>query len=341
MSRAAFLDVGIGETRGVVLLDGRPERLIIEREGEGASQRPGARFVGRVRHVDRALGLAFIAMPDGADAVARADRFAEGQALEVEIAAEARAEKGASVRVLSPAEGDPRLLAPAISLADRLTTLAGRAPVTGDAARQAADEAEEEALTTVHPISGGGRIAIEPTRALVAIDVDLANRQGSDARRLARQTNLLAVAEAARLLRLKGLGGLVVIDLVGKGHDGPALSAAAKAAFGEDQPGVSVGPISRFGLFELSLPHRGRPIAEVLLDETGQPTAVTMALRLVRAFEREGRAEPGARLIGRCAPDVAGAITPYMQALTERLGARIEVQPDAGVARSRFEVAAR
>ena len=61
--------------------------------------------------------------------------------------------------------------------------------------------------------TGGGDIAIEPTRALTAIDVDLSDRKGGDAKRVTRQANLAALGMAARLLRLKGLGGIVVIDL--------------------------------------------------------------------------------------------------------------------------------
>ena len=341
MSRTAFLDVGIGEARGVVLLDGRPERVIIERDGEAACQRLGARSVTRVRRVDSNLGIAFLAMPEGPDAIAPAGRRVEGQAIEVEVASESRPDKGAAVTPIAPAEGEPRLTKAAPALIERLKAWSGSGPLGGDGAREAADEAEEAALATEHALPGGGRISIEPTRALVAVDVDIADRKGGDARQLAKRTNLLAVTETARLLRLKGLSGLVVIDLVGKGHDGTALSAAARVAFAADEPGVSIGPISRFGLFELSIPHRSRPVAEVLLDERGELSALTVALRLVRALEREGRADPGARLLARCSPDVAQAFAPYMSALTERLGARVEIRPDPAFNRSRFEVATR
>ena len=57
--RALFLDEGFGERRGVVTLDGRPERLLIERDGSG-SARLGARFVARVTRIDRASALAFL-----------------------------------------------------------------------------------------------------------------------------------------------------------------------------------------------------------------------------------------------------------------------------------------
>ena len=93
---------------------------------------------------------------------------------------------------------------------------------------QVADEAEAEALEDPASVAGRrSQIAIEPTRALTAIDVDLSDRKGGDAKRVTRQANIAALGMAARLLRLKGLGGIVVIDLVGRGHDGHALLAAA------------------------------------------------------------------------------------------------------------------
>jgi hypothetical protein len=48
---------------------------------------------------------------------------------------------------------------------------------------------------------------------------------------------MAALSLAARILRLKGLGGIVVFDLVGRGHDGQALVTAARNAFAADNPG--------------------------------------------------------------------------------------------------------
>ena len=58
--RSLFLDRGIGETRGVVLLDGRPERLLIERDGDDQATRLGARHVARVRKVEPAFASAVV-----------------------------------------------------------------------------------------------------------------------------------------------------------------------------------------------------------------------------------------------------------------------------------------
>jgi Ribonuclease G/E len=141
------------------------------------------------------------------------------------------------------------------------------------------------------------------------------------------------------LLRLKALGGLVVVDLVGRGHDGPALARAAQSAFAADQPGVAIGPITRFGTLELSLPRRFRPGREILCDAAGQPTALTLGLRLVRAIERQARAAPGDRLTVRCSPDVAIAAASPADILKGIIGARFEVVPDPALRPDQWDIA--
>ena len=344
MKRAVYLDRAPGESRGVVTLDGRPERLLIQRMDDPPGQRLGAVVVGRVRRVDRSLASLFIDLGEGPDAVLplnAAGALAEGAAIELEIAAEAHAEKGAVVRLLGASEGPPRLLRPATSLESLLEGFApGAAIVTGDRAREAADIAEAAALAVQHALPGGGSIAIEPTRALIAVDVDLGAASG-DARRRIRTVNFAAIEQAARLLRLKALAGLVAIDLVGTGHDGAALTAAAKAAFAADDPGVSIGPVSRFGLLQLVTPRRFRPVHDIMFGPDGAPSPRTMALRLLRALEREGRADGGARLVADCAPAVAEALAPYMGELTDRIGGRFEIMTNDASPPDRFQVTTR
>ena len=340
--RRIYLDDAPGERRGVVTLDGRPERLLISRDGDFPVQQLGARVAARVRTVERALSSAFLDLGEGPDALLSltgpAASLHEGAAIEVEIVAEARRDKGAIARLIGKVEGSPRLISPAPSMAERLRAFAPEARLVEDAlAREAADAAEAAALAVEHGLPGGGNIAIEATRALVAVDVDLGAGRG-DPRRVARQTNLLAIAHTARLLRLKALGGLVVIDLIGASHDGAALTAAVKAAFAPDEPGVSVGPVSRFGLLQLVAPHRFQPVADRMCDASGAPTAQTMALRLLRALEREGRADGGARLVGRCSPPTAQATDPHMHGLIQRIGARFEIRAEPAFAADQFDV---
>lgn len=341
--RRIYLDRGIGETRGVVTLDDRPERLILRRDDDDPRLTLGARLAARVESVEPALATAFLDLGGGAEAILpfKSDsRPTRGVTVEVEIRGEPRRGKLAVARLIGPGEGAPRLLEPAPSVVDILRASAREAElVEGREARQAADEAEAEALDVLHPLPGGGTLAIEPTRALTAIDIDLGERKGADAKRVARQANLAALKEAARLLRLKGLGGIVVVDLVGRGHDGNALMAAARAAFGPDNPGVAIGPVGRFGTMEISLPRRTRPVLEQLCGEDGALSDRTLAQRLVRRLQAEGEAEPGARLTATCAPDVAAAVAPLVSELAARMGARFTVAADPERRRERFEVA--
>ena len=194
-----------------------------------------------------------------------------------------RGEMAASERRLAVAWSSP-----AVSHADEVPSLANR--IT-DALYARLGVRAVDHVSIIHALPGGGSIAIEPTRALVSVDVDLGSGGGRDAKRAARQANLAALAELGRLLRLKALGGLVVIDLVGRGHDGQALARAAQTAFGPDQPGVVIGPVTRFGTLELALPRRYRPVREILCGPDGRLTDRSLALRLVRAIEREAAAE--------------------------------------------------
>ena len=342
--RRAYLDVSPGEVRGVVTLDGRPERLLLRRDDDDLRLALGARHVARVADVEPALATAFLDLGGGEQAILsfKPDaRPVRGQSLEVEVRSEPRRGKLAVVRAIGAAEGAPKMLAPPPDIAEQLQALVPAAtPVEGRAAREMADEAEAEALEVLHPLPGGGTLSIEPTRALTALDVDLGARKGADAKRVTRQANLAAFGAAARLLRLKGLGGIVVIDLAGRGHDGNALLAAARATFAPDNPGVAIGPVGRFGTMEISLPRRGRPVLERLCREDGAPSDRTLAQRLIRRLQAEAEAQPGARLVATCAPAVAEAAAAAAAQLTAVIGARFRIEPDAALMRERIEVGA-
>ena len=339
--RRLFLDQGIGESRGVVTLDGEPERLLIWREGMPEQTRLGARLIGRVRKVEPAFASAFVDLGAGIEALMAfrpEARPVQGQAVEVEIRSEPRQGKLATVRVVGPAEGAPRLVQAAPDLAQQLSGLG--LVVEGPEARRWADRAQEEALETIHPLTGGGTLAIEPTRALVAIDVDIGERKGQDAKRVTRQANLQALATAARLLRLKGLGGIVIFDLVGRGHDGNALLTTARAAFAPDNPGVAIGPVGRFGTMEMTVPRRTRSVREILCDSDGQLTDETLAIGLIRQIEAAAVANPGSRLRVGVSAGVAEAAKGLASQLAAIVGARFAIEVEPGLARGRFAVAA-
>jgi Ribonuclease G/E len=173
------------------------------------------------------------------------------------------------------------------------------------------------------------------------VDVDTGQMAGGDSKRVSRQANLGALSVAARLLRLKGLGGLVVFDLAGRGHDGAAILAAARAAFASDNPGVAISQISRFGTLELTIPRRRSPVLDRLADGRGALTAQSAALQLARRVEDAGRIAPAAQLEARCRPEVAMAFEGLAAVLRGRLGGRITVVGEPGWPVDRLEVISR
>jgi ribonuclease E len=115
------------------------------------------------------------------------------------------------------------------------------------------------------PLKSGGTIVINPTEALVSIDVNSGRCTGQkELEDTALKTNLEAAEEAARQLRLRDLGGLVVIDFIDmkdKKHQ-KAVEQALKQSLKKDKARVTVGLLSKFGLLELSR-QRLRPTAEI------------------------------------------------------------------------------
>ena len=114
------------------------------------------------------------------------------------------------------------------------------------------------------PLKSGGSIVINPTEALVSIDVNSGRSTSQkDLEETALKSNLEAAQEVARQLRLRDLGGLVVIDFIDmrdKKHQ-KEVEAALKQSLKRDKARVSVGHLSKFGLLELSR-QRLRPTAE-------------------------------------------------------------------------------
>jgi ribonuclease E len=115
------------------------------------------------------------------------------------------------------------------------------------------------------PLKSGGSIVINPTEALVSIDVNSGRcTSQKEIEDTALKTNLEAADEVARQLRLRDLGGLVVIDFIDmkdKKHQ-KEVEQALKHSLKKDKARVTVGTLSKFGLLELSR-QRLRPTAEV------------------------------------------------------------------------------
>ena len=333
MSRVeAFLDETPGETRGVILRDGRAEHLILHRDDDPPRFRLGARSNARVLRIEPGIRAAFIDLgpegPSGFLPLSGSVRLTEGALVEIEVTSEARDGKGPMLKLIGPASGEPGLVAPGPHVRRWLEMLApGVVPTTGAVAIQASWEAEEEALTPGLVVEDLGLdLKVERTRALVAADLDWSG--GAAGGRSARdRVNRRGLAETARLLRLKSWGGLVAVDLIGVGHDGESVAAAAKVAFGQEA-GAVLGPVNRFGVLMAALPWRWTPVEQRLAgagtDGSLRQTAQAAVRRLNHALLSD-RSVAGLSL--RCSPHEAALAAPWVT----RIGSRARLVEDPSI----------
>lgn len=333
-----FLDETPGETRGVIRRSGRYEQLLIQRHDEEPRHRLEARCVGRIIEINPGLKGAFVDL--GTDRPGFLPlpprlRLHQGEIIEAVVAAEPREAKGVVLRRLGVGAGEPRLLQPAPDVRALLIRAAPDSAVqTGVAAIDAAMEAEDEALAEHFVFQGGALdLSIQRTRALVAVDFDHRPPPGRDGAAARAAANAEGLRQTARLLALKALGGLVVVDLVGDGREGEATLRQARDAFAGVQS-VAFGPVSRFGLVQLALPWRRRPVVERLCDSKGCPTLQTEALALVRAMRRNLLTDTTAPRVAACAaPDLAAIAQPLIRRLGPRAGLIVDADQPAGAVR--------
>ncbi|GIL38679.1 ribonuclease E/G [Roseiterribacter gracilis] len=157
-------------------------------------------------------------------------------------------------------DGAPALLAwvktNAPDLVDRIHPYRDTTPLF---ALRDLDGAIDSLTEPVVTLPGGGRLTIETVTALTAIDVDGSTRNALDA-------NLAASDEIARQLRLRHIGGLIVVDFISmrSPRDRALVERALQTALARDPVETQMLPMSKFGLVELARERRGRPIAELL-----------------------------------------------------------------------------
>ncbi len=150
-------------------------------------------------------------------------------------------------------------------------------------------------------LPSGGSIVIDPTEALVSIDINSARAtRGGDIEETALNTNLEAADEIARQLRLRDIGGLIVIDFIDMNSNKSQreVENRMKDALQMDRARVQIGRISRFGLLEMSRqrlrPSLGETSGIVCPRCHGQGTIrdiSSLALSILRLMEEEALKE--------------------------------------------------
>ena len=164
-------------------------------------------------------------------------------------------------------------------------------------------------------LPSGGALVIDHTEALISIDINSARAtKGGDIEETALNTNLEAADEIARQLRLRDLGGLVVIDFIDMtpSKNQREVENRMRDALKVDRARVQVGRISRFGLLEMSRQRLRSSLGEssqlVCPRCTGQGTIrgiESSALSILRVVEEESMKEKTARIIAQVPVDVA------------------------------------
>ena len=206
-----------------------------------------------------------------------------------------------------------------------------------------------EVLEPSVPLPGGGRIIIETTAALTAIDVDSKGRNRGNPEEAAVQTNIEAAMEVGRQLRLRGIGGAIVIDFIQMRRRANAerVIEALRDMLHDDPAPTDIGSISRFGLLEMTRRRAGPPLSELIsracpaCDGLGQiDTAEAAADHAIATADREVEENPGGSLTIIAAPDVISAIerAANAEALGRRLGCAVTLRRDEDFLPDHFDV---
>jgi hypothetical protein len=283
------------ETREVALDEtGRPIAIRLTRLTEERPIRIGQLMTGRLRTISLSQGGGYVELDGRAgDAFLRLQDghgLTEGQSLDLRVVAETR-------------EGSKL---PRVALADKTQDFRyldpwGTAKVEhvepGDPIVAMAFDMVTE--NTVN-LPGGGNITLERTRALVAADVDTSGRSDTGrAASRALKVNLDAAAELARQIRLRNLGGIIVMDCVSplNREAGKQVRDRFTTVFRNisDQRVRALLP-SDLGLLQASVEWAETPIAERLLGHSGVKSSRTVCFDGFRRLEQEARAKRMDRL---------------------------------------------
>jgi ribonuclease E len=173
----------------------------------------------------------------------------------------------------------------------------------------------ETAYARTVPLPAGGAIVIDHTEALVSVDVNSARAtKGGDIETTAFNTNLEAADEVARQLRLRDLGGLIVIDFIDmeSTKNQREVENRLRDALKYDRARVQLGKISRFGLMELSRQRLRPALAEAAHIPCPRCHGIghirgteSTALHILRIIQEESMKDNTAQVVAQVPVDVA------------------------------------
>jgi ribonuclease E len=195
----------------------------------------------------------------------------------------------------------------------------------------------ESAFTHSVTLPSGGSIVIDHTEALVSIDINSArSTKGGDIEATALNTNLEAADEIARQLRIRDLGGLIVIDFIDMGPQKHQrdVENRLRDAVRQDRARVQIGKISRFGLLEMSRQRLRPSLGESSYLTCPRCSGIgtirsveSLALAILRIIGEEARKERTSKVIAQLPAEVATYLLnekrDWVQSLESRNGIQV------------------
>jgi len=214
---------------------------------------------------------------------------------------------------------------------------------------------EEQLAAMYNPVvqlKSGGYLVINPTEALVSIDINSGrSTREHNIEQTATATNLEAAREIARQLRLRDMAGLVVIDFIDMEHNSNIrkVEKAMKEALKDDRARIQVGRISGFGLMEMSRQRLRTGVLEASTracphcEGTGLVrTASSAGLSALRMLEEEAARGRGSIITLRASQEAAFYVLNNkrreLDEIEQRYGVTIVVLPDGEVEGARMSV---
>ena len=210
----------------------------------------------------------------------------------------------------------------------------------------------ETAYSREVPLPSGGAIVIDPTEALTSIDINSARAtKGSDIEETALNTNLEAADEIARQLKLRDLGGLIVIDFIDMmaARNQRAVENRLRDALKLDRARIQVGRISRFGLLEMSRQRLRPSLGEAILltcprclGHGAIRNTESLALAALRLIEEETLKKNTDKIIARVPLNSATFLLNEKRGvigdIEKRQNVTIVIVPDENLESSSFDI---
>jgi ribonuclease G len=235
--------------------------------------------------------------------------------------------------------------------AERIKRYEGRRPIFD---HFHIEPALRQAVARRVPLKSGGSLVIDQGEALTAIDVNTGSfvGGGGDLEDTVTRNNLEACEEVARQLRLRNIGGIIVIDFVDMDREGNRKKVweAFQKALTRDRARCNVTKISELGLVEMTRKRTRESLSQILTEPC--PTCegagvvksvATVAYEILREVRRSGATVDNDEIKIECSPRVADVLSKeerdYLDAMEKRFQKKLEVVPQKGWKPDQYRVA--